>query len=64
MAAFLVLATPAFPYVLGGRDPGIYVQAGAVIDRTGDVVFHDQPIAGGAGGVRKLLPSARAHGRV
>ena len=56
VAAFLVLATPAFPYVLGGRDPGIYVQAGAVIDRTGDVVFHDQPIGQVPTDVRNLLP--------
>ena len=34
-----------FEWVLGGRDPGVYVNAGVMIARTGSLVFHDHFIA-------------------
>ena len=47
----LILITSAtlfskpFEWILGGRDPGVYVNAGVMIARTGSLVFHDRFLA-------------------
>ena len=55
---------PASEYIIGGKDPGVYVNEGIAIDRTGQLFRRDAVVAERAGGVaRSVLPlSTRASG--
>ncbi|HEU5015894.1 MAG TPA: hypothetical protein VFT66_25445 [Roseiflexaceae bacterium] len=44
-ALFVVLVTPPFETVLGGRDAGVYANAGFAIARTGGIVQYDPLVA-------------------
>jgi hypothetical protein len=44
-AVFVVLVTPPFETVLGGRDAGVYANAGFAIARTGSIVQYDPLVA-------------------
>ncbi len=44
-AIFVVLVTPPFETVLGGRDAGVYANAGFAIARTGSIVQYDPLVA-------------------
>lgn len=40
-----VMVFPGFPYATGDRDPGVYVETGASIQRTGSISYRDDLLA-------------------
>ena len=48
--AWMYFAVPAAEYVLGGRDPGVYMNEGIQIAQTA-IAGHDRPRRGGSAGV-------------
>ena len=62
LLALLPLYRP-FEYILGGRDPGVYVNAGIMVSRTGGIPFKDPLIDELPAEVRGLfLRGVQAHG--
>jgi hypothetical protein len=51
----LVRFLPASEYIMGGRDPGVYVNEGISLDRTGTIFRHDAIVAAVPASVRDLF---------
>ncbi|MBI4507113.1 MAG: hypothetical protein HY691_16405, partial [Chloroflexi bacterium] len=55
LAAAALLYQPPFPYVLGGLDPGVYVNTAAQVVRSGGLMWHDADLAGLPPDLRAVL---------
>jgi len=55
VAAFLAVSLPPFPYVLGGRDSGVYALEGVRLVRTHATAYHDPRLAALPADVRPYL---------